>query len=60
MQMIFQDPYGSLNPRMTVGEILSGPLRLHGLVPAGGARERVRELLDLVGLPPSCRCALPA
>ncbi|HEX5328217.1 MAG TPA: ABC transporter ATP-binding protein [Acetobacteraceae bacterium] len=52
MQMIFQDPYASLNPRMTVGEILSGPLRLHGLVRnAKAARARVGELLDLVGLP---------
>src|ERR1700722_9646214 len=59
MQMIFQDPYGSLNPRMTVAEILSGPLRLHGLVPAGGARERVRELLDLVGLPPTAAARFP-
>ena len=59
MQMIFQDPYASLNPRMTVGEILSGPLRLHGLVPAGGARERVRELLDLVGLPPTAAARFP-
>jgi peptide/nickel transport system ATP-binding protein len=59
MQMIFQDPYGSLNPRMMVGEILSGPLRLHGLVPAGGARERVRELLDLVGLPPAAAARFP-
>ncbi|HEY2616019.1 MAG TPA: ABC transporter ATP-binding protein [Acetobacteraceae bacterium] len=59
MQMIFQDPYGSLNPRMTVGEILSGPLRLHGLVPAGGANERVRELLDLVGLPGAAAARFP-
>jgi peptide/nickel transport system ATP-binding protein len=59
MQMIFQDPYASLNPRMTVAEILSGPLRLHGLVPAGGARERVRELLDLVGLPPTAAARFP-
>ncbi|HEX3953510.1 MAG TPA: ABC transporter ATP-binding protein [Stellaceae bacterium] len=53
MQMIFQDPYASLNPRMTVGQILAGPLRLHGLAgSAAAARERVGELLNLVGLPP--------
>jgi peptide/nickel transport system ATP-binding protein len=52
MQMIFQDPYASLNPRMTVGQILTGPLRLHGLVSdAAGARWRINALLDLVGLP---------
>jgi peptide/nickel transport system ATP-binding protein len=52
MQMIFQDPYASLNPRMTVGEILAGPLILHDIVPdANAARTRVGELLDLVGLP---------
>ncbi|MFO1024805.1 MAG: ABC transporter ATP-binding protein [Acetobacteraceae bacterium] len=52
LQMIFQDPYASLNPRMTVGQILEGPLRLHNLVPNGAdARRRVAELLDLVGLP---------
>jgi peptide/nickel transport system ATP-binding protein len=48
MQMIFQDPYASLNPRMTVGEILAGPLRLHGITDAPG--QRVAELLELVGL----------
>jgi len=52
MQMIFQDPYASLNPRMSVGEILSGPLLLHRIVPGeAAARARVAELLDLVGLP---------
>jgi peptide/nickel transport system ATP-binding protein len=60
MQMIFQDPYGSLNPRMMVGEILGGPLRLHGLVPEGGsARVRVQELLDLVGLSPAAAARFP-
>ncbi len=54
MQMIFQDPYASLNPRMTVGTILAGPLRLHGLAnTAADARTRVAELLNLVGLPPA-------
>ncbi|HEY1936221.1 MAG TPA: ABC transporter ATP-binding protein [Acetobacteraceae bacterium] len=60
MQMIFQDPYASLNPRMTVGEILGGPLRLHGLVQnAAAARERVGELLELVGLPPASAQRFP-
>ena len=48
MQIIFQDPYGSLNPRMTVGAMLEEPLRLHGLYRPG----RVAELLGLVGLAP--------
>ncbi|OKO79309.1 dipeptide ABC transporter ATP-binding protein [Bradyrhizobium sp. AS23.2] len=51
-QIIFQDPYGSLNPRMTVGQILTEPLALHDLVPAARRRERVEELLRLVGLEP--------
>jgi len=49
MQIIFQDPYASLNPRMTVGQILGEPLRLHGLA-RGREAERVAELLALVGL----------
>jgi len=49
MQIIFQDPYASLNPRMTIGQILTEPLTLHGLHP-GRRRERVVELLDTVGL----------
>lgn len=49
-QMIFQDPYGSLNPRMRVRDILEEPLAVHRLVPKARRRERVDELLDLVGL----------
>jgi oligopeptide transport system ATP-binding protein len=53
MQVIFQDPYASLNPRMTVGQILAEPLAVHGLVPdRDGRRTRVRELLTRVGLLP--------
>ncbi|HEU4352467.1 MAG TPA: oligopeptide/dipeptide ABC transporter ATP-binding protein [Burkholderiales bacterium] len=51
MQIIFQDPYGSLNPRMTVGDMLEEPLRLHKLA-IGQERSRVIELLGLVGLAP--------
>lgn len=52
-QMIFQDPYGSLNPRMTIGAILSEPLEIHGIGQTRVAREkRVRELLNTVGLLP--------
>jgi peptide/nickel transport system ATP-binding protein/oligopeptide transport system ATP-binding protein len=51
MQIIFQDPYGSLNPRMTVADTLAEPLALHGLA-QGRERERVAELLRLVGLSP--------
>ena len=52
MQIIFQDPYSSLNPRMTVGQTLGEPLLLHGLAKEGGRRERVAELLHTVGLAP--------
>jgi oligopeptide/dipeptide ABC transporter ATP-binding protein len=51
-QIIFQDPYASLNPRMTVSQILSEPLALHDLVPPANRRARVEELLRLVGLEP--------
>jgi oligopeptide transport system ATP-binding protein len=53
MQVIFQDPYASLNPRMTVGDILAEPLKVHRIVPGKSARAaRVRELLSQVGLLP--------
>jgi oligopeptide/dipeptide ABC transporter ATP-binding protein len=51
IQVIFQDPYSSLNPRLSVGETLSEVLSVHRLVRRGGEPARVRELLELVGLP---------
>ncbi len=52
MQMIFQDPYASLNPRMTVGSIISAPLDVHTSMNRKEKRERVQELLRIVGLNP--------
>ncbi|MEU6171070.1 dipeptide ABC transporter ATP-binding protein [Streptantibioticus parmotrematis] len=52
IQMIFQDPYASLNPRQTVGAIVSGPMEINGIDPPGGREKRVRELLETVGLNP--------
>ncbi|HHB90782.1 MAG TPA: dipeptide ABC transporter ATP-binding protein [Anaerolineae bacterium] len=52
MQMIFQDPYASLNPRLTVGNIIGEPLEVHNLAKGKEKRERVQELLKLVGLNP--------
>lgn len=52
MQIIFQDPYASLNPRMTVGDIVGEPLEVHGLAKGKKKRERVQELLEVVGLNP--------
>lgn len=53
VQMIFQDPYASLNPRMTVGDIIAEPIRVHKLREGRAVRERVEELLHLVGLNPA-------
>jgi oligopeptide/dipeptide ABC transporter ATP-binding protein len=53
MQIIFQDPYASLNPRMTVADIVGEPLMLHGIATGAAAIARVRELLGLVGLSPN-------
>lgn len=53
MQMIFQDPYASLNPRMTVGEIIGEPLIIHGVAKGKEVQERVEHLLELVGLNPA-------
>ncbi len=53
MQIIFQDPYSSLNPRLTVGSMLTEALTIHGLARGAAARDRVAELLRLVGLSPS-------
>ena len=50
MQIVFQDPYASLNPRMTVGEIVGEPLRIHGVGSRRERRERIQELLETVGL----------
>lgn len=52
MQMIFQDPYASLNPRMTVGSIIGEPLEVHNILSGKARRERVKELLEIVGLNP--------
>jgi len=53
MQMIFQDPYASLNPRMTINDIVGEPLLVHDIIPRSEIPGRVRELLRLVGLNPS-------
>ncbi|WP_318987557.1 ABC transporter ATP-binding protein [Falsiroseomonas ponticola] len=52
MQLIFQDPFASLDPRMTVEQAVAEPLRLHGIVPRAKERDRVAELLSRVGLRP--------
>jgi peptide/nickel transport system ATP-binding protein len=57
IQIIFQDPYSSLNPRHTVGTIVGTPLRVHNVVPDKKVLDRVRELLELVGLNPTLHLA---
>ena len=52
IQMIFQDPYSSLNPRHTVGKIVGAPYRLQGVKPEGGVKKAVQDVLELVGLNP--------
>ena len=52
MQMIFQDPYGSLNPRHTVGKILSAPFEIQKVKPDGGVKQTVQGLMERVGLNP--------
>ncbi|MEU8582723.1 ABC transporter ATP-binding protein [Streptomyces abikoensis] len=52
VQMVFQDPYSSLNPRHTVGTIVGAPFRLQGITPEGGVKKEVQRLLELVGLSP--------
>jgi oligopeptide transport system ATP-binding protein len=60
IQMVFQDPYTSLNPRMTVGDIVGEPYEIHPEVaPKGARRTRVRELLEVVGLDPECEGRYP-
>ncbi len=59
MQLIFQDPFSSLNPRMTVFGMLSEVLRVHRVVPRDQRRARVEELLQLVGLPPESASRYP-
>jgi oligopeptide/dipeptide ABC transporter ATP-binding protein len=59
VQMVFQDPYSSLNPRLTVGGMLHELLRVHGIVPRSHVDERSRELVSLVGLTPDALAAYP-
>ena len=59
MQIVFQDPYASLNPRMTVGTIVAEPLIIHGHLSSGERADRVSELLEKVGLSPDYRKRYP-
>jgi oligopeptide/dipeptide ABC transporter ATP-binding protein len=59
VQMVFQDPFNSLNPRMTVGQTLGEAISVHRLRPANQVDARISELLDLVGLPPDAVDRLP-
>jgi peptide/nickel transport system ATP-binding protein len=59
MQMVFQDPFASLNPRHSVARMVSEPLRVHGLAGRRSVAGRVRELLEVVGLPPDAGSRYP-
>lgn len=59
IQLVFQDPYSSLDPRMKVGDIIAEPLHIHGLYQSEGGQRRVEELLELVGLAPEHAARLP-
>ena len=60
MQMIFQDPYGSLNPRRRVGSIIGDPFAIHGLADGNERKRRVQEVMELVGLNPEHYNRFPA
>jgi oligopeptide/dipeptide ABC transporter ATP-binding protein len=60
MQMVFQDPYSSLNPRIRIGSAIAEPIRLHGIVPRGEVAAEVDRLLHRVGLPASAALRYPS
>lgn len=59
MQIVFQDPYSSLNPRMSIGDLLAEPLLVHGIVPRSEVASEVERLLDIVGLPKTSKVRYP-
>jgi peptide/nickel transport system ATP-binding protein len=59
MQMVFQDPFSSLNPRHSIGRTIAEPLRVHGISRGAEAETRVREILEVVGLPPDAANRYP-
>ncbi len=59
LQIIFQDPYSSLNPRMRIGDILAEPLKVHNIVPDGDVSAEIDKLLNSVDLPKNCRNRYP-
>lgn len=59
MQIVFQDPYSSLNPRMSIRDLLAEPLLVHGIVPRSEVASEVERLLDIVGLPKTSKVRYP-